>query len=349
MSWCVLNGIDSRSVQGLIIQSLPPITKPLIRTEVEEIDGRDGDIVTPLGYSAYDKEMTIGLHGNFNIDDVIEYFDSEGKVTFSDEPDKYYLYKIIEAIDFERLIRFRTASVKFHVQPFKYPAVSDTIDAHGNLLTVDDYTATKNDVTVSVVGGVVSVSGTASLATEFFIPAHAVLSDGIYKLKANVTGTADGSMIRVTKNAPNDAESVARYLKLENGETTGDAEFGTYQYLWLYVPDGVAYDYSFDVEVLYNSITAFNMGNVPSKPVITVYGSGNVVLSLNGKTAFALDIRRDYITLDVFAMQAYKGDTYMNRYTSGDYDDLNFKVGTNILSWTGDVSRVVLERYSRWI
>ena len=53
--------------------------------------------------------------------------------------------------------------------------------------------------------------------------------------------------------------------------------------------------------------------------------------------------------MDVSAMQAYKGDTYLNRYTSGDYDDLNMKVGTNVLSWTGDVSRVTLEKYSRWI
>ena len=120
MNYVILNGVKSNTVKGLLIQSLPSISKPLIRTQIEEIDGRDGDIITKLGYSAYDKEMLVGLYGDYNIDDVIQFFDSEGQVTFSNEPDKYYNYEIIEQIDFERLARFKTATVTFHVQPFKY-------------------------------------------------------------------------------------------------------------------------------------------------------------------------------------------------------------------------------------
>ena len=96
MNYLVINGIKSDSVQGLIIQSLPPISKPLMRTSVEEIEGRDGDIVTTLGYAAYDKEVTIGLHGNFNVDDAISYFSKSGQVVFSNEPDKYYNFEIIQ-------------------------------------------------------------------------------------------------------------------------------------------------------------------------------------------------------------------------------------------------------------
>ena len=122
-NYITLNGKDSRYLDGFIIQALPPISKPKIRTQVEEIEGRDGDIVTPLGYSAYDKTLKIGLYGNYRIDDIISYFDSSGVVTFSNEVDKFYRYQIIEQIDFERLVRFRTATVKFHVQPFKYSRV----------------------------------------------------------------------------------------------------------------------------------------------------------------------------------------------------------------------------------
>ena len=92
----------------------------MIRTQVEEIDGRDGDIITKLGYSAYDKEITIGLYGDYDVDDIITYFNSEGTVTFSNEPNMYYHYQIIQQIDFERLIRFKTATVTFHIQPFKF-------------------------------------------------------------------------------------------------------------------------------------------------------------------------------------------------------------------------------------
>lgn len=120
MSYIILNGVKSTSIEGLMIQALPSISKPQIRTKIETIDGRDGDLVTKLGYAAYDKQLLIGLYGKYNIDDIIEYFNSEGTVTFSNEDEKYYKYQILEAIDFERLIRFRQATVTLHVQPFKY-------------------------------------------------------------------------------------------------------------------------------------------------------------------------------------------------------------------------------------
>lgn len=122
-NYIILNGNNSTNITGLLIQELPPISKPKMRANIEEIDGRDGDIVTTLGYSAYDKEFTIGLYGDFDIDEVIQYFNSSGTVVFSNEEDKYYNYQILEQIDFERLIRFRTATVKMHVQPFKYSTV----------------------------------------------------------------------------------------------------------------------------------------------------------------------------------------------------------------------------------
>ena len=91
-----------------------------MRTSIEQIDGRDGDVITRLGYSAYDKKMKIGLFGDYDIDDIIPFFNSSGTVTFSNEPEKYYVYDILDAIDYERLMRFRTAEITYHVQPFKY-------------------------------------------------------------------------------------------------------------------------------------------------------------------------------------------------------------------------------------
>lgn len=122
MNYIILNGTKSTIVQGLLIQELPPISKPQIRTSIETIDGRDGDIITRLGYSAYDKILTIGLKKDADINDVISYFVNRdtGNVTFSNEPNFYYRFDLLEAIDFERLIRFKQAKVIFHVQPFKF-------------------------------------------------------------------------------------------------------------------------------------------------------------------------------------------------------------------------------------
>ena len=51
-NYVIQNGKDSRYIKGLLIQELLPITKPLMRTSIEQIDGRDGDVITRLGYSA---------------------------------------------------------------------------------------------------------------------------------------------------------------------------------------------------------------------------------------------------------------------------------------------------------
>lgn len=122
-NYVIQNGKDSRYIKGLLIQELPPITKPLMRTSIEQIDGRDGDVITRLGYSAYNKKMKIGLFGDYDIDDIIPFFNSSGTVTFSNEPEKYYVYDILDAIDYERLMRFRTAEITYHVQPFKYSSI----------------------------------------------------------------------------------------------------------------------------------------------------------------------------------------------------------------------------------
>lgn len=126
--YIVINGISSKTISGLLIQSLPPISKPKVRTSVEEIDGRDGDIVTVLGYSAYDKEIQIGLYGEYDVDDVIDFFNTSGNIVFSNEPDKYYKFALYEQIDLEKLLTFKTAKVKIHVQPFKYSDYETTIN-----------------------------------------------------------------------------------------------------------------------------------------------------------------------------------------------------------------------------
>lgn len=237
-NYIILNGKNSTDISGLLIQSLAPITKPAQRTQVETIDGRDGDIVTPLGYSAYDKKISIGLHGDYDIDEVIKYFDSAGTVTFSNEPDKYYNYQILAQIDFERLIRYKVAEGTLHVQPFKY----------------------SNDETIET-----------------------------------------------------------------------------------YTPSG-ANDLSFSV---------VNSGNIYAKPTLTIYGTGTVNLSLNGTEILVIDLGEtaNNTTIDAEALEAYTGTTatLANRSVDGDYENLTLKVGTNVISWTGNVTKITIDKYSRWI
>lgn len=128
MDYVILNGKKSTLIKGLLIQSLPIISKPPMRTSIEEIDGRDGDIVTKLGYAAYDRAMKIGLFGDFDIYEVINFFNSEGEAIFSNEMDKVYEYKVLQQIDFDKLLRFREATVVFHCQPYKYSSTDTMIE-----------------------------------------------------------------------------------------------------------------------------------------------------------------------------------------------------------------------------
>lgn len=229
-----INGVSSETISGLLIQSLPAISKPRMRVNTIEIDGRAGDITTDLGYSAYDKEISIGLYGDFRIDDVISYFTSSGKVVFSNEPDKYYNFQIIDQIDFIKLIRFKTARVKFHVQPYKY----------------------------SVIQGIKAL---------------------------NITDQT--------------------------------------------------------------SLTVNNMGNTVALPIITVVGSGTVNLSLNDRQIFTINFSDTVssVSIDAQELEAYNENGLQNRAVSGNYDNLQLKTGINTISWTGNVTRISLEKYSRWI
>lgn len=234
MNYLVLNGKNSRYIQGLLIQELPPVSKPQMRTQVDTIDGRDGDIITDLGFQAYDRVCKIALTHNYDIDDVSNYFNSEGEAIFSNEPYLKYKYKIVSKIDYERLIRFRTANVTFHVQPFKYSTIETPL--------------------------------------------------------------------------------------------------------------------SYEPEVGQSSIKVINQGNYFSLPKLTIYGTGTITLGVNGSNIFTINLANEgYITIDTENLEAYKDTTLKNRLVSGDYDKFSLEKGENTISWSGTVSKIEIENYSRWI
>ena len=360
MNYVILNTVKSTTIKGLLIQSLPPISKPKVRTKTDEIDGRDGDIVTKLGYSAYDKQMTIGLFGDFDIDEVIEYFASEGTVIFSNEPDKYYYYEIIQQIDFQRLIRFRTATVTFHVQPFKYSAVDNSFSFTKNQLKPKVDSATQSGIAMTSAGGKITLKGTATNAVAFYLPVVDMeLGAGDYTITADTDGTGESSVkVRVIGENPTDADSLGgTYLQLADaGSATLSATLSaskTFKYVYIDIANGAVLDFVLDLQVLFDDLDScdiFNRGNTISRPAFTLYGSGTVKLSINDVEVFTINLASyGYITLDGAKMNAYKGDTLMNRSVSGNFNDLKLKSGRNTISWTGDLTRIEVENVSRWI
>ena len=355
INYIELNGEKSTSVKGLIIQSFPPISKPKMRTSIETIDGRDGDVVTKLGYSAYDKEVSIGLHGDFDIDDAIAFFDSEGEVVFGNEPDKYYRYQIIDQIDFERLIRFRTAKLKMHVQPFKYDAVDRTFYIVNQFMHIDDSTASKLGITVTSSDGSIRVSGRATSDVDIEVPVERMSLSGRYTLTASARGNAAWCALRLIDGSPSRSFGDS-YMELKSdgdSSMTATADSSAeYDALWLDIKAGTSVDFTLSVTMVsdsFNQISLTNRGNVASRPTVTVYGSGNVELAINSVTVLSFSIDDGYITIDADEMNAYHGDTLMNRRVTGDYSDLRLNVGENVLSWKGDVTAIRVEDFSRWL
>lgn len=366
MSWLCLNGVMSTTIRGLLIQTLPPISKPMMRTSIEEIDGRDGDIVTKLGYAAYDKEITIGLHGEFDVDTVISFFDSEGEVIFSNEPDKFYRYQIIEQIDFEKLIRYKTATVTFHVQPFKFSAVDDSFVISSNVLRLGNYNNgnTLFNVKTTQDGAIQSVVVNVMMydKSHYMIPISTGLLNGNYTLKLSVSSEytiPTNANIRIIGSEPTDADSLGgQAFLLNNAPISQSVSVSNkrFNYIYLDFPDavgGTGFKLSFVVRIdkgIPAYYDVFNRGNVVAKPRLTVYGSGNIVLKINNNNILTIALASDeYIVIDSEEMNAYKGTTLKNRSVSGDYSDLKFPVGTCRLAWTGTVTDIMIEKGSRWL
>ncbi len=231
-NYVIFKGVNSNTYSNLIISELPCISKPELRVDTTEIDGKDGDIIDELGYASYDKTLKIALKSSENIDEIIKFFSGSGNIVFSNEPDKYYKAYIYEQIDFERLLRFKEADITIHVQPFKY------------LLNEED-------------------------------------------VVLNITNQT--------------------------------------------------------------SLTVNNQGLEKSKPILKLYGSGTITVSLNGLTAFTVTIDEDddYIVIDSMEEEAYNDTELKNRNMSGEFPLL--ETGNNTISWTGSLTKIEVTPNSRWL
>lgn len=80
-----------------------------------------------------------------------------------------------------------------------------------------------------------------------------------------------------------------------------------------------------------------NMHNYYSEPVIKVYGSGEVTLSI-GSEAITLKNIVDYVTIDTPLMDCYKDTLLKNTDMDGDFPII--PVGESLFSWTGSITKV---------
>ena len=93
--------------------------------------------------------------------------------------------------------------------------------------------------------------------------------------------------------------------------------------------------------------TIRNSGTVYSEPLITVYGSGDITLSINGNS-YPLRNVQESITIDSEMMEVFKGNANQNGKYGG-VEFPRFEVGKNEIRWTGNVSKIKVQPRWRWL
>ena len=87
-------------------------------------------------------------------------------------------------------------------------------------------------------------------------------------------------------------------------------------------------------------------GNAPGDTLIKVYGSGNIQLTINGETMQINNVT-DYVEIDSDLLQVRNQDgTSKDDDTLGDF--ILFTKGENIISYTGTVTKVVVEYTTKY-
>ena len=89
-----------------------------------------------------------------------------------------------------------------------------------------------------------------------------------------------------------------------------------------------------------------NPGSVYAEPILTVYGSGDITLMV-GTTIVELEDISSSIVIDCALKEAYLGNALMNDHMAGDFPVL--KPGANAVSWSGTVTRVVIQPNWRYL
>ena len=93
-------------------------------------------------------------------------------------------------------------------------------------------------------------------------------------------------------------------------------------------------------------VTMQNPGNVPSEPIITVTGSGEITLIVDMTIVELADVNGE-ITLDSVLQECYSGSESMNSCMSGDFPTL--PPGSSTISWTGNVTYLKLQPNWRYL
>ena len=98
--------------------------------------------------------------------------------------------------------------------------------------------------------------------------------------------------------------------------------------------------------VLTSAGNVTNNGNVNSRPVLKITGSGTVTVTVDGRS-FTYVFDTPYVIVDSLQQDAYHEGVLKNRRMIGAFPIL--EPGINAISWTGTITSIELTKVSRWL
>ena len=101
-----------------------------------------------------------------------------------------------------------------------------------------------------------------------------------------------------------------------------------------------------EVAITTSSYVLVNPGSIYAEPIIHVYGSGDATLIINDSFV-ELEGIEDGIVLNSEIQEAYLGEKLLNEKMEGEFPML--KPGNNLISWTGAITRLVIEPNWRYL
>ena len=181
-SYFIWKGIDSRAM-GVIMRGPAPIVRPEERVKHIEIPGRDGDMTEPEGqddddkiYNSYIQTISMSVRGGFRVREVVNWLTGSGFVTFSGEPDRKQMARVIGAVTLTKVSRNLdnwAGECQFYCQPLKQllteaptqiTSSGSTVINAGDKTSRPVITATANASTMSITanGKTLTIDGLTS-------------------------------------------------------------------------------------------------------------------------------------------------------------------------------------------
>lgn len=116
---------------------------------------------------------------------------------------------------------------------------------------------------------------------------------------------------------------------------------------WYNFTGGTVYQNNVAVKANKNGPVTFNNpGTRKYKPVITIYGNGDVTITINDQTVYFTGLS-EYVTIDSILEDVYKGTLLQSDQMQGNFPVL--EPGDNSIIWTGNIVRIEIQCNSAWL